>query len=251
MQPATLRSAEARAPLLGLALDVLVVAAYGLILPHEVLAWPRRGGVNIHASLLPRWRGAAPIQRAIEAGDSETGITLMQMDAGLDTGPIIERARVPIAPRETAGSLTERLAVEGARSIVSALTRLEVSGHLQAQPQPSDGVTYAGKVERAQAELDWRQPALALDRRVRAFDPVPGAFFGMGADLVKVWDADPIEGHGVPGHVLAVSGDGIEVACGAGVLRLRTVQPAGGKRMGAAAFAAGRGVARGTRFGAA
>lgn len=155
LQPSTLRTGEARAPALAVALDVLVVAAYGLILPPAVLAWPRFGGINIHASLLPRWRGAAPVAHALLAGDATTGVTLMQMDAGLDTGPMLERIEVSIAPRETAGSLTARLAEVGAERVVACLARLEADGQLAAMPQPATGATYAGKIARADAALDW------------------------------------------------------------------------------------------------
>ncbi|HTP98214.1 MAG TPA: methionyl-tRNA formyltransferase [Casimicrobiaceae bacterium] len=244
-QPSSLRTEEARASLVAVALDVLVVAAYGLILPPAVLAWPRAGGLNIHASLLPRWRGAAPVQHALLAGDRETGVTIMQMDAGLDTGPTIERVEVAVGARETAGSLTSRLAEAGAALIVAVLDRLEVSGHLETTAQPTEGATYAGKVDRSQAELDWRHAAAALDRKVRAFDPVPGAYFRLGDATVKVWSAEPLKGSGPAGTVLDLSADAIEVACGEGSLRLRTLQPAGGRRMSGGAFASGRGLARG------
>jgi methionyl-tRNA formyltransferase len=251
LQPATLRAEDARAEALAIDVDVLVVAAYGLILPPAVLTWPRHGGLNIHASLLPRWRGAAPIQHAILAGDAQTGITVMKMDEGLDTGPIIDRSELPIAPRETAGTLTAKLAAAGAAAIVSALRRLEATGALGATPQPADGVTYAGKIGRPDAKLDWTRPALALDRAVRAFDPIPGAFTNLDADGVKVWAAERVTGgeRDSPGTILAVGPDAIDVACGEDLLRLRTVQPAGGRRMSAGAFAAGRGLARGARFG--
>ena len=250
LQPPSLRTEEGRRDALAIDLDVLVVAAYGLILPPSVLAWPRYGGLNIHASLLPRWRGAAPIQHALLAGDPATGITIMQMDAGLDTGPMIDRVETAIDPRDTAGSLTERLAQMGAAAIVHALRRLEADRSLAATPQPLEGVTYAGKVARADAELDWKQPAVALLRRIRAFDPAPGAFTSLGADTVKVWSAAVATGGAAaPGTVVDVGGEGLDVACGEGTLRLHTVQPAGGKRMSAAAFAAGRGVVRGAVFG--
>ena len=250
LQPPSLRAEEGRRDALAIDLDVLVVAAYGLILPPSVLAWPRYGGLNIHASLLPRWRGAAPIQHALLAGDPATGITIMQMDAGLDTGPMIDRVETAIDPRDTAGSLTERLAQMGAAAIVRALRRLEADRSLAATPQPLEGVTYAGKVARADAELDWKQPAVALLRRIRAFDPAPGAFTSLGADTVKVWSAAVATGGAAaPGTVVDVGGEGLDVACGEGTLRLHTVQPAGGKRMSAAAFAAGRGVVRGAVFG--
>ena len=251
LQPATLKSATARAPLLALPLDVLVVAAYGLILPPEVLSWPRHGCLNIHASLLPRWRGAAPIQRAIAAGDKTTGVTIMQMDAGLDTGAMIEVAEVAIASRETAGTLHDKLAAAGARAIVAVLARLARDGVLEGTPQPVSGAIYANKVERADAAIDWTDSAETIDRRIRAFDPVPGAATAMGSVPVKVWRADPIarEREAVAGTVLAICKDGIDVACGRGALRLRELQPASGKRMSAAAFAAGHGVAAGTRLG--
>ncbi len=250
LQPPSLKSDEGRAAALAVPLDVLVVAAYGLILPQAVLDWPRHGGINIHASRLPRWRGAAPIQRALLAGDAATGVTLMQMDAGLDTGPMIETIEVPIAPRETAGTLTARLAAAGAAGIVGVLERLARDGRLPATPQPEDGVTYAAKIDRAEAVLDWRQPAAALDRVVRAFDPVPGASTHLGVEALKIWDAVPLTtGTGTPGAVLTVGAEGIDVACGTGSLRLRTVQPAGGKRMPASDFARGRLVAPGATFG--
>ena len=257
LQPATLKTPEARAPLLDIALDVLVVAAYGLILPPAVLAWPRCGCLNIHASLLPRWRGAAPIQHAILAGDATTGVTIMQMDAGLDTGAMIAVHPVPIGPHDTGGSLTTRLADVGGAAIVETLAQLAAHGTLPAVDQPASGATYAGKVGRTDAELDWRRSARELDRVVRAFDPVPGAATTLGADPVKVWAARPLAAAPAPhqavrlppGTVVAVGPDGVDVACAEGLLRLVTVQPAGGKRMAAAAFAAGRAVAPGARFG--
>ncbi|MEO8507446.1 MAG: methionyl-tRNA formyltransferase, partial [Betaproteobacteria bacterium] len=252
LQSPSLKTDAARAEALAVRLDVLVVAAYGLILPPAVLAWPRHGGLNIHASRLPRWRGAAPIQRALLAGDTVTGVTIMQMDVGLDTGPMIEVVDVPIAARETAGTLTTRLAAAGAAAIVAVLERLARDGALAAIPQPAAGVTYAAKIGRADAALDWTQSSAMLDRTVRAFDPAPGAFTQWGAETVKVWSAEPVmDASGVPGSVVAVGPDGVDVACGNGALRLRTVQPAGGKRMPAAAFAAGRALGPGARFGAA
>jgi methionyl-tRNA formyltransferase len=251
-QPPTLKSPDARAAALAVPLDVLVVAAYGLILPQAVLAWPRAGCINIHASLLPRWRGAAPIQRAIAAGDQVTGVTIMQMDAGLDTGAMIDCARVAIAPRETAATLHVKLAAAGARSIVAVLTRLARDGALERTPQPTDGATYASKVERADAAIDWSAPSLAIDRQVRAFDPVPGAATLQNDLGVKVWRAEPVDAEttAAAGVVLRVGSEGIDVACGQGALRLLEVHPASGKRMSAAAFAAGRGIVAGSRFGA-
>jgi methionyl-tRNA formyltransferase len=248
LQPPTLRTDESRAPLVSIPLDVLVVAAYGLILPPAVLAWPRFGCLNIHASLLPRWRGAAPIQHAILAGDAATGVTIMQMDAGLDTGPMIECMEVPIASSDTTGSLTERLAGVGAAAIVAALGRLAREGSLPARPQPTDGATYAAKVDPLQAVLDWSLPATVLERKVRAFDPAPGARFALAGDVVKVWAAQTAAGSGNAGTVVAADRVAIEVACGQGSLRLLTVQPAGGKRMPGGAFAAGRRLVAGARL---
>lgn len=250
-QPVSLKAPDARAEALAVRIDVLVVAAYGLILPPPVLSWPRHGGLNIHASKLPRWRGAAPIQRALLAGDTGTGVTIMRMDAGLDTGPLVEAVDVPIAARETAGTLTVKLAAAGAAAIVTALGCLARDGALAAIAQPEDGVTYAAKIGRADARLDWALPAEMLDRTVRAFDPVPGAYTRWQTETVKVWSAEACAAPGAaPGTVLAVGPEGIEVACGAGTLRLRSVQPAGGRRMAAAAFAAGRALLPGALFAA-
>jgi methionyl-tRNA formyltransferase len=231
---------------------VLVVAAYGLILPSAVLSWPRYGCLNIHASALPRWRGAAPIQRAIAAGDTLTGITIMQMDAGLDTGAMVELVPVQIDPRETAATLHDKLAAVGAAAIVDVLRRLVRDGALDATPQPATGATYAAKVERADAVIDWSGSANAIDRQIRAFDPVPGAATHFGALGVKVWRADPVASEsGAPaGTVIATGKEGIDVACGEGALRLRELQPANGKRMAASAFAAGHAVVPGARLGA-
>ena len=246
LQPPSLRSEEARAPLAAIALDVLVVAAYGLILPPAVLSWPRYGCLNIHASLLPRWRGAAPIQHAILAGDSVTGVTIMQMDAGLDTGPMIATLETPIQPADTAGALTERLAALGADAMVAVLTRLAADGAIKSTAQPAEGATYASKIDTSQAALDWSLPARVLERKVRALDPAPGARFPLSGDAIKVWAAEVARASGVPGMVLAVSSDTIEVACGDGSLRLTVVQPAGGRRMSGGAFATGRRLVAGT-----
>ena len=244
-QPATLRESAGRASLIAAAPDVLVVAAYGLILPQAVLDIPRLGCLNIHASLLPRWRGAAPIQRAIEAGDAETGVTIMRMDAGLDTGPMLLRQAVPVGPTDTAGMLHDRLADTGARMIVDALDRLP---DLPAVPQPAEGVTYAKKIGKAEGSLDWHLPAAQLERRIRAFDPFPGCLTGFGDVPVKVWAARTAEGAGEPGAVLAVGAAGIVVAAGAGALALTELQKPGGRRLPAADFLRGFPIAPGDRF---
>jgi methionyl-tRNA formyltransferase len=251
LEPPTLKTADARAAVVEVPLDVLVVAAYGLLLPPEILAWPVHGCINIHASLLPRWRGAAPVERAIIAGDAETGITLMHMDAGLDTGPVIERVSVAITPADTTGSLTSRLAETGAAAIVGALARLRDGGRLEASPQPESGVTYAPKIGNADAAIDWNLPASVLERRIRALDPAPGATATLDGAPVKLWRAD-VEASAPPGGragaVLATDATGIVVACGEGALRVIELQPAGGRRMSAAAFVAGRRLAPGAAF---
>ena len=223
------------------AADVMVVAAYGLILPQWVLQAPRLGCLNIHASLLPRWRGAAPIHRAIEAGDRETGVTIMQMDAGLDTGDMLLVERTAIAPDDTTGSLQDRLAAMGARLVVEAI-ELAARGGLQPVQQAADGVTYARKIDKAEAFVDWRQPAEVIERRVRAFDPMPGAAATIGGETVKLWrcqleTAAPIAA--APGTVLRADAAGVVVACGQGALRLTELQRSGGRRLAAADFLRG------------
>jgi methionyl-tRNA formyltransferase len=247
-QPPTLRGADATLP--GIALDVLVVAAYGLILPPTVLAWPRHGCLNIHASRLPRWRGAAPIARAIEAGDAQTGVTIMQMDAGLDTGPVVEVETVPIEPRETAGSLHDKLARTGAARVLEVLARLDRDGALAATPQPAEGATYAPKIRREEAVIDWSLSAALLDRRIRAFDPAPGALAVLHGRIVKIEAAVPAPGAAgaTPGEVTAVTGEGVIVACGEGALRLTRVKPAGSRSLAAADFARGQRLSVGARF---
>lgn len=235
-QPTALKSDRERAALAAFAPDVLIVAAYGLLLPRAVLDLPRRGCINIHASLLPRWRGAAPIHRAIEAGDAESGITIMQMDEGLDTGPMLLQKAIRIAPDETTGSLHDRLAQLGGECIVEALTRLD---DLQPEKQPEEGATYARKICRAEATLDWRQPAVTLERKIRAFDPFPGAAGKLGETTVKIWAARLAEGRGEPGAILSADRTGIVVACGDGALQLLALQRPGGKRLGADAFLRG------------
>ena len=225
----------------------MVVAAYGLILPQAVLDIPRLGCLNIHASLLPRWRGAAPIQRAILAGDAETGITIMQMDAGLDTGAMLSTSVVPISDADTAGSLHDTLAAAGAAAIVAALANLPT---LVPVAQDNALATYAAKLTKEEAQLDWRQPAAALARAVRAYNPVPGAWTLLDGAPLKIWSAQAVAGSGQAGEVLRAEADQLVVACGSGALALRDVQPAGSKRMNAAAFLSGHALAAGTRFGA-
>jgi len=250
LQPSSLKAEAERARIIAIPLDVLVVAAYGLILPESILEWPACGCINIHASLLPRWRGAAPIQRALLAGDRETGITLMRMDRGLDTGPIIARHAVPIAARETAGSLHDKLAAVGARAIVDALSALRRDGRLPAEAQPEEGATYAAKLEPAETVIDWGASADAIDHSVRAFDPAPGAQTTLAGAALKIWEASPLPGRfGAPGVVARAEAAGIVVACGEGALNVTRLQRAGGKRMPAAAFLAGHELATGTRLG--
>ena len=240
-------AAAAREALLAARPEVMVVAAYGLILPAWVLELPRLGCLNIHASLLPRWRGAAPIHRAIEAGDAETGITIMQMDAGLDTGDMLLEAREAIRADDSTATLHDRLAALGGRLIVEAL-ELAACGGLHPVKQPAEGVSYAHKIEKAEAAIDWRLPAAAIERRLRAFDPFPGASGVLAGETIKVWRALPCTGSGRPGEVLSVGEAGVEVACGEGALRLTELQRAGGKRLPAAAYLSGHPIAPGARF---
>jgi methionyl-tRNA formyltransferase len=236
------RAEEARAAherLLATDFDVMVVAAYGLILPRSTL--DIRPCINIHGSLLPRWRGAAPIHRAIESGDRETGVTIMQMEEGLDTGPMLLIESLAIGDGDTTGSLHDKLAALGGRMIVEALRRMQV-GNLAATPQPEQGVTYAAKISKEEAKLDFAQPAVALARKVRAFNPFPGAHGQVNGVTVKIWGAQPEAGAGdaPPGKVLAADAQhGIVVACGEGALRLTELQKPGGKRLPAAEFLKG------------
>ncbi len=246
-QPATLRDAESLARLRASAPDVLVVAAYGLILPPPVLQLAAHGTLNIHASLLPRWRGAAPIQRALLAGDSETGITIMQMDTGLDTGPILAQRALPITSDDDAQTLHDKLAALGAEMIVAALAD-RTAGRGRAQPQPERGVTYAHKIDRLEPMLDWRQPAPQLERAVRAFRPAPGAFSVLRGEIVKIWRARAAEGSGAAGTVLEPGDEALLVACGEGALAVSELQRAGGKRLPAAAFLRGFPIGAGERF---
>jgi methionyl-tRNA formyltransferase len=245
VQPERLRDPATHAPLTEAAPDVLVVAAYGLILPQAVLDIPRHGCINIHASLLPRWRGAAPIQRAIEAGDAETGITVMRMEAGLDTGPMLIEESLPITDEDTAATLHDKLAAQGGRLIVDALRRLP---DLTPAIQPEAGVTYANKIEKAEAAIDWRRPAVEVARQVRAFNPFPGAAGSLRQTAVKVWMARVAEGSGVPGTVLESGPAGVRVACGEGALLLTELQKPGGKRLGPREFLQGFPIAAGEVF---
>lgn len=237
-QPESLKSEDARATLAAYAPDLMVVVAYGLILPRKVLAIPRLGCWNVHASLLPRWRGAAPIQRAILAGDAESGVDLMQMEAGLDTGPVLLERRTPIGRDDTGGSLHDRLAALGAEVLAEGLSRVMAGETLLPRPQPEEGVTYAHKLDKAEARLDFTRPAQELERQVRAFDPWPVAEGDIHGETLRVWAAHAIEGHpgAAPGTVLTMTRDGIDVACGDGALRVTALQRAGGKRISAADY---------------
>lgn len=247
-QPSSLRNDEAQAMLRAYDLDVLVVVAYGLILPQAVLELPRAGCLNIHASLLPRWRGAAPIHRAIEAGDAETGVCIMQMDAGLDTGGVVDEARLPILPMETTAQLHDRLAALGAERIVAILQKLAAGETLLAQAQPEAGVTYAHKLEKAEARLDVSAPAALLDRKIRAYNPFPGAVLQAGDQPIKIWQASIVQEQGLPGTVLTADDAGVVMACGEGALRLEVLQAPGGKRLPAADFLRGHPLPAGTRL---
>ncbi len=226
----------AHAQLLALDYDVMVVAAYGLILPRSTL--DIRPCINIHGSLLPRWRGAAPIHRAIEAGDVDAGVTIMEMEEGLDTGPMLLMEGLPIEATDTTGTLHDKVAALGARMIVEALHKM-AAGELVATPQPENGVTYAAKITKEEARLDFALPADVLARKIRAFNPFPGANGVVDGVAVKIWHADAVDGNGTPGQVLQADAGGIVVACGAGALRLTELQKPGGKRLAAAEFLKG------------
>ncbi len=249
LQPQTLRDEGVRQALVEAAPDVLVVAAYGLLLPRGVLEIPRHGCVNIHASLLPRWRGAAPIVRALLAGDGQTGITIMRMDEGLDTGPVLLQRALPIAPDDTAGSLTSKLAALGAQCIVEALDALE-AGRLSARPQEETGACYAPKIAREEAVIDWSRDAAFIDRQVRAFNPHPGATTSARGTALKVWRARPVDATGGgPGQVLQAGAEGLVVGCGTGALRILELQRPGGRCLPAAEFLRGFPLQPGERLG--
>ncbi len=244
-QPARLKDPVTHQAIAAAAPDILVIAAYGLILPQAVLDIPRLGCINIHASLLPRWRGAAPIQRAIEAGDRETGVTIMRMDAGLDTGPMLLSESLPIAPDDNAARLHDKLAALGARLVVDALRRVDQWSPV---PQPAAGVTYASKIDKAEALLDFTRPAAELARRIRAFDPFPGAAGVVDGVVVKLWRAVAEAGTGAPGTVVSADGRGVVIACGEGLLRVGEAQKPGGKRLPVADLLRGLPIAVGSRF---
>ena len=243
-QPPTLKDATAQEKIAAIQADVMVVAAYGLIVPQVVLDMPRFGCINIHASLLPRWRGAAPVQRALLAGDHETGVCIMRMEAGLDTGPVLLRATCPISATDNAATLHDRLAERGAGLIVEALSKLP----LPAEPQPAAGVTYAHKIEKAEALIDWSKDAQELDRHIRAVTPFPGAQAQFGGQTVKLWQAVPVAGSGEKGRILSVDRSSIVIACGSGALAVSELQKAGGKRLPVREFLAGHPLKAGDRF---
>ena len=246
-QPEKLRNnAEALQMLKEVEADVMVVAAYGLILPQDVLDTPKHSCLNIHASLLPRWRGAAPIQRAIEAGDAETGVCIMQMDIGLDTGGVVSEHRYAIQPTDTANEVHDALMNLGAAAIVADLQQLKTEGRLKSVKQPEEGVTYAQKLSKEEARIDWNESAAVIERKIRAFNPVPAAWVEYQGKPMKIWRAEVVAQQGRAGEVLSCSSDGLIIACGENALKITELQPSGGKRMNIAAFAAGHTVEAGT-----
>lgn len=247
LQSAMLRDPAVQARVAAAKPAVLVVAAYGLLLPQWALDVAPAGALNIHASLLPRWRGAAPIERALLAGDEETGITIMRMDAGLDTGPVLAQQRIAIGAEDDAQSLHDKLAALGARMIVSALEAAG-AGRARAVPQPAQGVTYARKIEKRETEIDWRRPAAEIERAVRALRPTPGAAARLRGEPIKIWRAGVRGGAGGAGTVLAANAEGVLVACGEGTLLATELQRAGGKRLAAADFLRGCAIAPGERL---
>lgn len=244
-QPGKLKDPATHEAIRAAQADIMVVAAYGLILPQAVLDLPRHGCLNIHASLLPRWRGAAPIQRAIEAGDNETGITIMQMDAGLDTGPMLLKKSQLIAANETAATLHDKLAALGANAIVEALGRYS---ELMPVVQPTAGITYAHKIDKTEAAIDWRNTATMIERKIRAFNPFPASTATLRKTPIKFWQAVVTDGNAAPGSVLSADATGIVVATGTGAIRVTQLQRPGGKRLAAGEFLQGFPVAAGECF---
>jgi methionyl-tRNA formyltransferase len=245
-QPETLRSPEVAARLRAARADAMVVAAYGLLLPPAVLQVAAHGAINIHASLLPRWRGAAPIQRALLAGDRETGVSIMRMDQGLDTGPVFAQRALAIDADDDSGALHDKLAELGAQTLLEVLASI-TSGRTQARAQVASGVTYAPKIEKGETRLHWEHAAAELERAVRAFRPSPGALARLAGDPVKIWRARVVGGAGAPGTVLD-AGEVLRIACGSEALAIDELQPAGGRRMSVGEFLRGRRIAPGTRL---
>jgi methionyl-tRNA formyltransferase len=248
LQPPTLKSKETIERVIAAGADAMVVAAYGLILPAPYLTAAGHGALNIHASLLPRWRGAAPIQRALLAGDAETGVSIMQMDMGLDTGPVLAQQRIAITEEDDAGTLHDKLASLGAEMMVAVLGNLHSSG-LKGVPQPESGASYARKVEKKETLLDWSRPAPELEREVRAFRPSPGASTMLGGEPLKVWRARVREQEGEPGVLLCIDEGSLVIGCGRQALEVTEIQRPGGRRLPTAEFLRGREVEPGTRFG--
>jgi methionyl-tRNA formyltransferase len=245
-QPASLKHPKDVERVRMLQPDALVVAAYGLLLPSPLLDAARYGALNIHASLLPRWRGAAPIQRALLSGDRETGVSIMQMDAGLDTGAVFRQQRIPISADDDAGTLHDRLALLGAEAMVEVLDQLE-TGRARAVPQPEAGVTYAAKIDKRDARLDWSRPAFELERAVRALRPAPGAFAMLDGEAIKIWRAEVLDATGEPGTATSMN-DNLVIACASQSLAVSELQRAGGRRLSAAEFLRGRPLPPGARF---
>lgn len=243
-QPLNFKDIEARTKIGDVKAEVMVVAAYGLILPQVVLDMPQYGCINIHASLLPRWRGAAPIQRSLLAGDDETGVCIMQMEAGLDTGPVLLRDFLPILSDDTSATLHDRLALMGASLVVKALQGLPSF----AEEQSTEGVTYAKKIEKSEALIDWKRSAVDLGRHIRAFNPFPGAQAYFKGQAIKIWRAEPVEKDGKIGQILSVDRKEIVVACGSGAVAIQELQKAGGKRLAVQQFLAGNPLQAGDQF---
>lgn len=243
-QPETLKTPEVQARIAEVHADVMIVAAYGLIIPQAVLDLPKKGCLNIHASLLPRWRGAAPIQRALLEGDKETGVTIMQVVLALDAGDMLKKAAIPITENDTAQSLHDQLAATGGQLMVEALAELD---SLTPEPQDATQVTYAEKLQKAEAPIHWEQDAAAISRQVRAFNPFPVATANMHGETWKIWFAQAAQGRGAPGEIIGLD-SGILVACGAGALNITELQKPGGKRLGWKEFLAGASLKAGDRF---